>query len=46
MGRKFEDPEVQRDIKLMPYKIERAANGDAAGVDGRHAATRRRRSRR
>lgn len=24
MGRKFEDPEVQRDIKLMPYKIEKA----------------------
>ena len=29
MGRKFEDPEVQRDISLMGYKIERAANGDA-----------------
>jgi molecular chaperone DnaK len=24
IGRKFEDPEVQRDIKLMPYKIEKA----------------------
>jgi molecular chaperone DnaK len=30
MGRKFEDPEVQRDIHLMGYKIERAPNGDAA----------------
>jgi len=29
MGRKFEDPEVQRDLKLLSYKIERAANGDA-----------------
>ena len=29
MGRKFEDTEVQRDIKLMGYKIERSANGDA-----------------
>ncbi|MFI5240184.1 MAG: molecular chaperone DnaK [Candidatus Saccharimonadia bacterium] len=24
IGRKFEDPEVQRDITLMPYKIEKA----------------------
>ncbi len=29
IGRKFEDPEVQRDTKLMSYKIERAPNGDA-----------------
>ncbi len=29
MGRKFEDVEVQRDISLMGYKIERASNGDA-----------------
>ncbi len=29
MGRKFEDAEVQRDISLMGYKIERASNGDA-----------------
>src|SRR3954466_7054718 len=27
IGRKFSDPEVQRDIKLMPYKIV-----DASGV--------------
>jgi|UniRef100_A0A7V6A3G4 molecular chaperone DnaK len=30
IGRKFEDPEVQRDVKIMPYKIVRADNGDAA----------------
>jgi molecular chaperone DnaK len=29
MGRKFDDPEVQRTIKSVPYKITRAANGDA-----------------
>ncbi len=29
MGRKFEDAEVQRDLKLLSYKIERAPNGDA-----------------
>ncbi len=29
MGRKFEDAEVQRDTKLLPYKISKAANGDA-----------------
>ena len=27
MGRKFEDEEVQRDIKLMPYKIVKANGG-------------------
>jgi molecular chaperone DnaK len=27
MGRKFEDEEVQRDIKLMPYSIVKAAEG-------------------
>jgi molecular chaperone DnaK len=29
MGRKYDDPEVQRSLKSMPYKITRAANGDA-----------------
>jgi molecular chaperone DnaK len=29
IGRKFEDSEVQKDIKLMPFKIVRADNGDA-----------------
>ena len=28
MGRKYDDPEVQRSIKSVPYKITRAANGD------------------
>src|SRR5439155_13270942 len=27
MGRKFEDPEVQRTLKSMPYKITKAPNG-------------------
>ncbi|MHB8376528.1 MAG: molecular chaperone DnaK [Dehalococcoidia bacterium] len=34
MGRKFEDVEVQRDVQLMSYKIERAPNGDAQVVMG------------
>ncbi|MDI6857310.1 MAG: molecular chaperone DnaK [Dehalococcoidia bacterium] len=34
MGRKFEDPEVQRDTKLLSYKISRASNGDAHVVMG------------
>ena len=29
IGRKYSDPEVQRDIKVLPYKIVQAANGDA-----------------
>jgi len=29
MGRKFDDPEVQRTMKMVPYKIVRAPNGDA-----------------
>ena len=29
IGRKFETPEVQEDIKVLPYKIVRAPNGDA-----------------
>ncbi|HEY7355471.1 MAG TPA: molecular chaperone DnaK, partial [Ktedonobacterales bacterium] len=29
MGRKFDDAEVQRTVKLVSYKIVRAANGDA-----------------
>jgi molecular chaperone DnaK len=28
MGRKFEDPEVQRAIKTVPYKVSAAPNGD------------------
>lgn len=29
IGRKFTDPEVQRDIKEVPYKIIQHTNGDA-----------------
>ncbi|VFP81397.1 molecular chaperone DnaK [Buchnera aphidicola] len=29
MGRKFQDEEVQRDIKIMPYDIVQSKNGDA-----------------
>ena len=29
MGRKFDDPEVERATKVLPYKIVKAANGDA-----------------
>ncbi len=28
IGRKFASPEVQKDIKVLPYKIEQASNGD------------------
>src|SRR5258708_18329919 len=28
MGRKYDDPEVQRTLKSVPYKITRGANGD------------------
>jgi molecular chaperone DnaK len=29
IGRRFEDPVVQKDIKMVPYKIVKANNGDA-----------------
>jgi molecular chaperone DnaK len=29
IGRKYDSPEVQRDIKVLPYKIVKASNGDA-----------------
>lgn len=29
IGRRFEDPVVQKDIKMVPYKIVKADNGDA-----------------
>ena len=28
IGRKFDSPEVQKDVQFLPYKIESAANGD------------------
>lgn len=29
MGRKYDSPEVQRDIQILPYKVVSAPNGDA-----------------
>ena len=29
IGRKYNSPEVQKDIKVLPYKIVKASNGDA-----------------
>ena len=29
IGRKYDSPEVQNDIKILPYKITKASNGDA-----------------
>ncbi len=29
MGRKYDEPEVDRDRRLVPYKVVRASNGDA-----------------
>ncbi len=37
IGRTFEDPMTKKDIDLVPYKIVKAANGDA-WVDGRRQA--------
>jgi molecular chaperone DnaK len=28
IGRKYDSPEVRKDVKILPYKIEKAANGD------------------
>src|SRR6476660_9268097 len=28
MGRKYKDPAVQRDLKLVPYKVSERSNGD------------------
>src|SRR5579883_2775925 len=36
MGRKYDDPEVNRDKQLVPYQVVRADNGDAwVEVQGR-----------
>jgi molecular chaperone DnaK len=46
IGRRFEDEVVQRDIKMVPYKVIRADNGDAWVQRRRARKWRRRRSRR
>ncbi len=39
IGRRFDDPMVQKDIGLAPFKITKALNGDAwVEVDGQHYA--------
>src|SRR3989344_364937 len=32
IGRKFSDPEVQRDLKVLPYEIRQAARGEGVEV--------------
>jgi molecular chaperone DnaK len=32
MGRKFDDAEVQKALKVVPYKVAKAANGDLRGA--------------
>ncbi|MFQ3537172.1 MAG: molecular chaperone DnaK, partial [Aggregatilineales bacterium] len=34
MGRKFNDPEVQRAMKIVPYKVTEAPNGDVRVIMG------------
>ncbi len=34
MGRKFKDPEVQKAMKILPYKVTEAPNGDCRVVMG------------
>ncbi|MEI7554118.1 molecular chaperone DnaK [Candidatus Chlorohelix sp.] len=34
MGRKFDDPIVQRDLKLVPYKMSKRSNGDVEVIMG------------
>ena len=29
IGRKYDSPEIQKDVNILPYKIEKASNGDA-----------------
>ena len=39
MGRKFNDPEVQRDLKLVPYKVDGGLERRCAGEAGRTRST-------
>ena len=37
IGRKYDSPEVQKDIKILPYKMEKADNGDVQiNLRGKH----------
>jgi molecular chaperone DnaK len=37
IGRKFESPEVRKDMEVLPYKIEKAENGDVRiSLRGKH----------
>jgi molecular chaperone DnaK len=37
IGRKFKSKEVQNDVKILPYKIEQASNGDVhISIKGKH----------
>jgi molecular chaperone DnaK len=37
IGRKFDSPEVQKDVEVLPFKIEKAENGDARiSLRGKH----------
>ena len=37
IGRKFDSPEVQKDVEVLPYKIEKAENGDVRiSLRGKH----------
>ena len=46
MGRKFDDPEVQRDLKLLSYKVVEGAERRRRTSRWATKTTRRRRSRR
>ncbi|MCL2095210.1 molecular chaperone DnaK [Candidatus Saccharibacteria bacterium] len=35
IGRKFSDPEVQKDLKIMPYQIVKKGDGVAVEMDGK-----------
>ena len=34
MGRKFDDPQVQRAVKMVPYEVAKAPNGDLRVILG------------
>src|SRR6266478_4244078 len=36
IGRRYDDPIIEKDKKLVPYAIVRAANGDACLSDGKN----------